>query len=81
MVVAEGMAPVSTNRPGGGIWQQLLHPHERPLPASSPLASIHVRYPSRSTPVFGLDVHWLISFFVLSIVFALLLKPVLRVQV
>ena len=75
-----GLRPVSPRRPTAGFWDQLLYPLEEPFPAASPVRSIDVELPQRSTPIFGLDIHWLISFFVLSMVFALLLKPFLKVQ-
>jgi hypothetical protein len=75
-----GLRPVSPRRPTRGFWDQLLYPLEKPFPATSPVRSIDVQLPQRSTPILGLDVHWLITFFVLSMVFALVLKPFLKVQ-
>ncbi|UCG32567.1 MAG: hypothetical protein JSU68_12995 [Phycisphaerales bacterium] len=75
-----GLRPVSPRRPTTGFWDQLLYPLEEPFLATSPARSIEVGLPQRSTPILGLDIHWLISFFVLSMVFALLLKPFLKVQ-
>jgi uncharacterized membrane protein (DUF106 family) len=66
---------------GGAFSDRLLYSAEPSIDPASAFESIEVYYPARSTPVFGLDVHWLITFFVLSIVFALLAKPVLKVHI
>jgi hypothetical protein len=41
---------------------------------------IDLRYPVRSTPIFGIDVPWWATFIVLCMVTALLVKPFLKVQ-
>jgi hypothetical protein len=66
---------------GGGIFDRLLYSAEPSIPKASVFESVEVYYPSRSTPVFGLDVHWLITLLVLSIVFALIFKPILKVNI
>jgi len=73
---------VSMRRPGPSWWDRLLHPGEAGLPAGGPVRGIelHGRSPYRSTPVFGLDVHWLITFIVVSMMAALLSKPFTKVQ-
>ncbi|MAE61103.1 MAG: hypothetical protein CMJ49_07080 [Planctomycetaceae bacterium] len=71
--------PVWSTRPGPGFWDGLLHPLHRSFPADSPVQSIVIHYDSGSTPIFGLDVHWVITFFVVSMLFALLSKLFIRV--
>lgn len=66
---------------GGTFFDRLLYSAEPSIPDSSPFASIEVMYPSRSTPIFGFDVHWLITLLVLSIVFALVFKPFFKVHI
>ncbi len=66
---------------GGGFLDRLLYSGEPSIPESSVFESIEVYYPARSTLIFGLDIHWLISLLVLSIVFALIFKPVLKVHI
>jgi len=75
-----GLAAVSARWPATGWWDQLLYPLEEPFPEDSPVLCIDVQLPQRRTPICGMDVHWLITFFVLSMLFALILKPFLRVQ-
>jgi hypothetical protein len=40
-----------------------------------------VYYPARTTPLLGWDMHWLISLLILSIAFALLFKPFVKVHI
>lgn len=79
--VGGGFVRVSACR--GGAWlNRLLYSAEPSIPDSSPFEEIRIcNYPRRSTPIFGLDVHWLITLLVLSIVFALLFKPFLKVHI
>jgi uncharacterized membrane protein (DUF106 family) len=64
-----------------GFFNQLLYPAEDPLPGSGPVRSISVAYPGATVWFFGLRLHWLIIFFVLSIVFAFTLKDRLGVKI
>lgn len=75
-----GLVPVSPKRPGTSFWDRLLYPVEPPLGEHDAVRAIEVVHPTRQTPILGWGIHWLITFFVLSIVFALLFKPVLKVQ-
>jgi hypothetical protein len=79
LVVGEaGVGRVSSRRVSG-IWSQLMNPGERPL--SSNVRTIDVKYPSRENKIFGLGVHWVITFFVVSLVAAFALKGVLKTEV
>ncbi len=53
---------------------QLLYPAEPSLPADSSVTSISVDYPDREVGLFGFETHWLIVFFILTIVIAFALK-------
>lgn len=77
-----GLAPVSPLRPGPSFTDRLLYPAERAFGRSSPVESIRVSYPlpQRSTPIFGLPIPWWGTFLIVSIVAALVAKPILRVQ-
>ena len=57
-----------------GFLDGLLYPAEPPLPRDGPFESIAVTYPEASIDVFGFEIHWMIVFFVLSIVFAFALR-------
>jgi hypothetical protein len=78
--VGEGFMRVSRLR-GGGFFDRLLYSAEPSIPKSSVFESVEVYYPARSTPIFGWDIHWLITLLVLSIVFALIFKPILKVNI
>lgn len=80
LVVGEAFARLSRLR-GGGIIDRLLYSAESSIPSSSVFASIEVYYPVRSTAIFGWDAHWLITLLILSIVFALICKPILKVNI
>jgi hypothetical protein len=43
--------------------------------------AIEVKYPDRENKLFGLGVHWVITFFVVSLVAAFALKGVLKTEV
>jgi uncharacterized membrane protein (DUF106 family) len=64
-----------------GFFNQLLYPAEDPLPSPSPFQSIELGYPDHEVDLFGLRLHWLIVFFVLSIVFAFSLKGLFGVTI
>lgn len=64
-------SPVRLER---GFLNQLLYPAEAALPAESALTSISIAYPERDISVFGWELHWLIVYFVLSMVFAFALR-------
>lgn len=71
---------VNVQRAGRGLWQRLVHAGEPALPADGPVCAVRVHYPQRSTPIFGWDVPWWLTFLVASIVIAFLLRPVLKVR-
>ena len=57
-----------------GLLNQLLYPAESPLPADGAVASITVAYPETDVHVLGWDLHWMIVYFALSMVFAFALR-------
>lgn len=71
---------VSPRRPTPSIWDILLYPGEPAFDATSPVQSIDVGYPSRAAPWMGIAPPWLVIFFVVSIVGAMLLMPFMKVQ-
>lgn len=77
--VAEGIVRRSPIRTDTGLLNQLLYPAEPPLPAQSPIRAISLRYPERDVDVFGWPLHWMIVFFILTIVFAFALRGPFKV--
>jgi uncharacterized membrane protein (DUF106 family) len=53
---------------------QLLYPAEAPLPANAAVTSISIAYPERDIPLLGFELHWLIWYFALSMIFAFALR-------
>ena len=64
-----------------GFLDELIYPAEPALPAASPFESIEIDYDDATVNVFGLGIHWLIVFFVLSIVFAFALRNRMGVKI
>jgi uncharacterized membrane protein (DUF106 family) len=63
------------------LLDEVLYPGEKPLPHDSRVESIEVIHPAKKLAVFGLRLHWLIAYFVLSIIFGFALKKPFRVEI
>jgi len=74
LVVSDAVTRRSPERVDSSFLDQLLYPAESPLPSSGPIRSISVGYPEKDVEVFGVGIHWMIVFFVLSMVFAFALR-------
>ncbi len=74
------LCTVSVRRPGDGFWDRLLRPGEAGFDADSPVRGVDVRYPRRSTPIFGINVPWWATFLIVSMGTALIVRPFLKVQ-
>ena len=77
---ATRLPSVSARRPGPRWWDRLLHPGEPGFSADSPVQAVVVHYARRSTPVFGFDVVWWLTFLIASMLAALLIRPLVKVQ-
>jgi hypothetical protein len=80
LATGEGFLRVSVLRPGWVCSDILLHPWEKPFGPDSPVRSIAVDYPARSSWTSGTD-WWMIYWFVVSMVAALCFKRALKVNV
>jgi uncharacterized membrane protein (DUF106 family) len=80
-VGGRSLTKVSTLASRGSIWKQVLYPGERPLPAGTPVRSVEVLYPAKSLTAFGLGVHWLVAYLILSIAFGFAFKGVFKVEI
>ena len=78
VVVGEGLLPLSPRRVSGFL-AGVLHPREEGLPAT--VTAVHFAYPAREFDLFGLAMHWLVAFFLLSLLFAFLLRRPLGVEI
>lgn len=80
--VSDDVVRRSPNRVKGFV-NQLIYPAEDPLPASSPIREINVSYPAGNAGLEGWEneLTWMLFFFVLSIVFALILRKPMKVTI
>ncbi len=67
-------------RPDGNILEQLIYPAEAPLSAG-PFQSLSVTYPGATVWLLGWHTHWMVVFFILTIVFAFALRKPMGVTI
>ena len=80
LAIGDGFMRISDKRPGWHWIDIMLHPAEKPFRADSAVQSISIDYPQRISWTSGTD-YWLVYFFAVSIVFALIFKPFLKVKI
>jgi len=71
---------VSPRRVGTSFWDRLLYPGEPAFASDSPVQAISINYGSRRNTLFGVAIPWWLTFFIVSILAALAIKPVVKVQ-
>ncbi|MFH1539953.1 MAG: hypothetical protein ABIH66_13450 [bacterium] len=81
LAVGNRLLRLSPVKPARGILSQLANPAEPPLPADSPVKYIKLGYPARNGAFFGWNVHWLIPFFILTLIFGFAFKGMMRVEI
>jgi len=74
------LSPVSVRLPGPGWWDRLLHPVEQSLGVDSPLRGITIHHQQRDVPLFGWNVPWWATVLIVSMIAALIVKPLVKVQ-
>ncbi len=79
IVVGDQRAPVSPLRPTASWTAQLLYPIEPPISADTGIAAVELAYPDRPGRVAGAS-WWMLTFFVVSMVVALVLRPLFGVR-
>jgi uncharacterized membrane protein (DUF106 family) len=60
---------------------ELFYPVEAPISKDFPVKSIEVLYPAKRLNLFGFNVHWLIAYFALSIIFGFAFKGIFKVEI
>lgn len=75
------LVPVSPVAQRGSIAKRVLYPGEPPLPEGTPVRAIEVLYPAAHLAAFGVGVHWLVAYLVLSVAFGFALKGVFKVEI
>jgi hypothetical protein len=81
VVVSAGLPRISATSMHGHFWQRWLEPGAVALPDDSPVYSIAVGYAPRELNVWLFQANWIIVFFAISIVAALLFKKALHVEI
>ena len=80
LAIGNGFMRVSSTRPACNWANILMHPAEEPFAPDSIVQSITIDYPDRLSKTSGAD-WWLVYFFVASMVFALILRPIMKVRI
>ncbi|MFQ5823229.1 MAG: hypothetical protein ACE5JB_04160 [bacterium] len=78
--VVESLVPISTQIASDNFITALLNPGESSLPNASAATSISVMYPKRDFKFLGITLHWLVAFFVFSLIFGFSLKRFVGVE-
>lgn len=81
LAAAESVGRRSPRKPSRGLLDQLMYPVESPVPKGSPIVSIEVDYPKARIGLLGWRTHWIVAFFVFTVVFAFALQKPLRVTI
>lgn len=80
IVVNEILLPLDSKVTRSSFSTLLSNTDESSLPESGPFLAIEMRYPKREFDMFGFELHWLLSFFLLSLVSGFAFKRFLRVE-
>jgi uncharacterized membrane protein (DUF106 family) len=75
------LSQISPVKKRKSFFSQLLYPAEKPIQKNSPIKSVEITYPSSGLYLFGIKIHWIIAFFILSIIFGFSLKGLFRVEI
>jgi len=82
IIIGPFIAPFSPHLGKKGILEPFFNPLEELLPKSAPIESIDIGYKPRyfKMPGFGLNIHWLVAFLVIAILFGLICRKILKVS-
>jgi len=75
------LSRISTVRVKKNLWREFLYPGEKPLPPDSYVKKIEIVYPEKRLVLLGIRFHWLVAFFLLSILFGLAFKGWFKVEI
>ena len=79
LIVGDPFTRVSAERPGWVWTTQILHPVESPISSDAPVNRIEIQYGGVDSWIYGPNM-WILTFFVVSMVFALIFKPIFKVR-
>jgi len=80
-VAQKPLSKISPLKPGKRFLDQVLYPTEAPVDGRIPIQKIEIQYPAKNMNLFGWGIHWIIVYFVLSIIFGFAFKGVFKVQI
>lgn len=80
-VAQKPLSKISPLKPGKKFLDQVLYPTEAPVDSRIPIQKIEIQYPDKSMNLFGWNIHWIVAYFVLSIVFGFAFKGIFKVQI
>jgi len=80
-VAQKALSKISPLKTGKSFIKQVLYPTESPIKDDLPVKSIEIQYRTQSMNLFGWHIHWLIVYFVLSIIFGFAFKGVFKVEI
>ena len=80
LAIGAGFMRVSSSRPASNWAGILMNPAEKPFAPDSIVQSVTIDYPERLSKTSGAD-WWLIYFFAASMLFALILRPLVKVRI
>ncbi len=81
LFVTSGITRLSPETFKGGIVNTFLNPGEPSITGATFIESIEVKYPSSKTIIFGWNIHWLVIFFVFTLVFGFMLMKPFKVRI
>lgn len=79
--VVDSLQPVAADLAKDDVITVLMNPAESSLSDASFASAIHVLYPKREFDILGINMHWLLAFFIISLVAAFSFKGLLGVEV
>jgi len=81
VVISNGQLDRVSRVVASSLWDAFLNPSEESIGKNPLMKKIEVDYPSRSIEFLGWHVHWLVVFFILSIVFGFAFKGFFKVEI
>jgi len=81
LVVGQRWSNVSARRTGKSLIDQLLYPGEAPISSARQVESVEITYEPLDVSLFGWRIHWMIIFFVASLVFGFAFRRPLGVEI
>lgn len=81
LYVSNALTALSPSRERASFSAALFNPAEATLPAGASVEAIMITYPKRELSFWGITAHWLVGFFILSLVAGFALKGVFGVEI